>query len=254
MLLNHQLPASVFAVKPWEGVSSKYAFIPTSEVVEALGRRGVVPFGASERHTRIGSKRGYTKHLIRFRPLDMVPRIGGVHPEIVLSNAHDTGASFTIECGVFRLVCANGMVVKSASFSSYRVRHTGKSTLGDVLDATYRIIDQFPQVEAGIERMQNAQLSDEQRENMARLAMGLRWDAEKVPFAPARLLSTRRREDVGSSVWNTYQVIQENMLKGQPASRYDYTPSTKAVRGLDQGLKINRGLWELAEQFAGVTN
>jgi len=257
MLSNSQLPTSVNAVGAWGGVSDKYSFLSTASMVEALGARGIHPYSVKESRTRIDSKVGFTKHMLRFRP-DGIPKIvGGVHPEVVITNAHDTQSAFAIELGLFRLVCSNGMVVSAGVFESFRVRHVGAS-IDNVLEATYRIIDQFPQVESTVQRMQGIQLTDGQRETMAQLAMGLRWDADKVPFQAARLLSTRRTSDEGKDLWTTYNVIQENLLRGQSISRWgrvrhatgSYDRSTRAVQGIDSDLTLNRGLWQIAEQYA----
>jgi hypothetical protein len=258
MLQLNQLPASVHAEHAWAGVSDKYSFLSTAHVVEALGSKGIHPYTCKESYPRIEGKRGFTKHMLRFRPANVPKIVGGVHPEVVITNAHDTASSFAIELGLFRLVCSNGMVVSAGAFESFRVRHVG-ATIDSVLEATYRIIDQFPQVESTVQRFQSIQLTDPQREAMAQLAMGLRWDADKVPFESARLLATRRTEDQGKDLWSTYNVIQENLLKGQ-SMRYrgrfyhdgaSRNPrSSREVKSIDSDLTLNRGLWAIAEQYA----
>jgi len=234
----------------WHGVSSKYSFLSTAKVVEALGAEGIKPYSVKTSYTRSEDRTGYTKHLMRFRPATTdKPIVGGVHPEIVLTNSHDRGSSFCIELGLFRLVCSNGMVVSSGVFDAFRVRHVG-TTIDQVLQAVSSIIGQFPQVEDSVRRFQGIQLTDAQREHMASLAMGLRWDADKVPFAASRLLSTRRIADQGTDLWSTYNVIQENLLQGQKASRYDRRGGSRAIKSIDMDLKLNRGLWSLTEQYA----
>lgn len=234
----------------WSGVSSKYAFLSTAKVIDALSAEGILPYSVKTSRTRMEGKQGYTKHMLRFRPeSNQLPIVGGVHPEIVLTNSHDRGSSFIIELGLFRLVCSNGMVVSSGVFDAFRVRHAG-THIEEVLNAVHSIVGQFPQVEESVRRMQSIQLTDTQREHMAQLAMGLRWDAEKVPFAAARLLATRRQADQGKDLWTTYNVIQENLLQGQRSNRYQFARATRAVGSIDMDLKLNRGLWSLAEQYA----
>jgi hypothetical protein len=235
--------------EPWHGVSSKYSFLSTAKVIEALGSEGIRPYSCKTSYTRMEDKRGYTKHMLRFRHSSTDrPIVGGVHPEIVLTNSHDRGSSFHIELGLFRLVCSNGLVVSSGVFDAFRVRHVG-TDIDQVLGAVHSIIQQFPQVEDSVRRMQGVQLTDSQREHMAALAMGLRWEADKVPFEPARLLSTRRSVDQGTDLWSTYNVIQENLTQGT-RSNYRHARATRAIKAIDSDLKINRGLWSLAEQQA----
>jgi len=244
--------------EPWHGVSSKYAFLSTAKVVEALGAEGIKPYSVKTSYTHNEDRRGYTKHLIRFRPHNsgaIADRsIGGVHPEIVLTNSHDGASFFCVELGLYRLVCSNGMVVSSGVFDAFRVRHVGTS-IAEVLKAVRSIVSQFPQVEDTVRRMQGVQLTDPQREHMASLAMGLRWDADKVPFESSRLLTARRVADQGTDLWSTYNVIQENLIKGQRHSHFisgrgTAVRQTRAIKSIDSDLAINRGLWSLAEQYA----
>lgn len=237
---------------PWHGVSSKYSFLSTAKVIEALGSEGIRPYSCKTSYTRMEDKRGYTKHMLRFRTEGTAaPKIvGGVHPEIVLTNSHDRGSSFIVELGLFRLVCSNGLVVSSGVFDAFRVRHVS-TDIEQVLGAVHSIIGQFPQVEDSVRRMQSIQLTDSQREHMAALAMGLRWDADKAPFEPARLLSTRRAVDQGTDLWSTYNVIQENLTQGT-RSNYRHARATRAIKSIDSDLTINRGLWALTESYTAT--
>jgi len=243
------------AERAWSGVSSKYAFLSTAKVIESLSSEGIKPYSVKTSYTRNAEKYGYTKHLVRFRPHKSEAiadrSIGGVHPEIVLTNSHDRGSSFCIELGLFRLVCSNGMVVSSGVFDAFRVRHVGTS-IAEVLKAVHSIVGQFPQIEDAVRRMQAVQLTDYQRESMASVAMGLRWEAGKAPFEASRLLSTRRSADSGLDLWSTYNVIQENLTQGQRANRYMHSRGTRAIKSIDSDLSINRGLWQLAEQFTAT--
>lgn len=244
---------TLHAEHAWSGVSSKYAFLSTGKVIEALASEGIRPYSVKTSRTKDESRREYTKHLMRFRPTDAPKIVGGVHPEVVLTNSHDRGSSFAIELGLFRLVCGNGMVVSSGVFESYRVRHVG-ATIEDVMQAVHSIVGQFPQVEDSVRRMQGVTLSDSQRDEFAQLAVGLRYPNVLAPFGHSRLLSTRRMEDRGTDLWSTYNVIQENLLQGQhgTGSRYyrSHDKAIRAIKSIDADLSINRGLWALAEQYA----
>ncbi len=253
-LTLHAMPA-LYAEKPWEGVSGRYSFLSTGRVIDALHAEGIDPYMVKVASTRIDAKYGFTKHLIRFRPrtsYEIQDRtIGGVHPEIVLTNSHDRGSSFIAELGLFRLVCSNGLVVASGMMGKYRVRHTG-TVIDNVLDAVHGLIEEFPALSDRVRQFQSIQLTQEQREHFAAMAAGLRWEADKVPFHSSRLLSTKRYADNASDLWTTYNVIQENLTRGQNASGYgrQFVRSTREIKAIDSDLAINRGLWQLAESYA----
>lgn len=253
-LTIEQLPSAVLAEHAHARVSNKYQFLSTLEVVNALGEYGLAPYRAITNGTRIEGRSDFAKHMVRFRQVGQTAMVGDVYPEIVLINSHDRASSFHIELGLFRLVCANGLVVSNGNLAGYRVRHVG-STIKDVLKATLELVQQFPYVQENVERMQSKQLTDTQREHMAALAMGLRWDASKVPFEAARLLIANRAEDTGTDLWSTYNVIQENMIRGQHRPRYGRfnnggIRTTREVKSIDVDMSINRGLWQLASSMA----
>ena len=79
---------SIFATTPYHKTSSKYTFIPTIDVVDALAKHGFTPAKVSENRTRIADKAGYARHLIRFRNSDILPQKGDLIPEIILTNSH----------------------------------------------------------------------------------------------------------------------------------------------------------------------
>ena len=64
--LRRQAP-SIFALGPMAGVSNRYVFVPTSRIVAGLREQDWVPVEVEEQRIRKEVRRGYQKHLIRFR-------------------------------------------------------------------------------------------------------------------------------------------------------------------------------------------
>jgi hypothetical protein len=250
-LVDSELPRTVFAPHAWQGVSDKYAFVNTGDIVHALAERNIRPYLAKVSHARTDSRIGYTKHMLRFREDGAVALPGGVYPEIVITNSHDTGSAFIAELGLYRLICKNGLVASYGDFARYRGIHKVLS-IESVLDGVCSIVHQFPMLADTVQRMQTLQLEQAKREAFAEAASLLRWDADKAPFAPAVLLRTRRTEDEAPTVWNTFNVIQENLLQGQSMRFSRFGRSTRAVRSIDVDLQLNKGLWELASHYANA--
>jgi len=238
---------SLYAESAYPGASSRYNFMSTASVMHGLSYAGILPYAAHQAKTRTAGKAGYVKHTVRFRSPNAPLIVGDTVPEIVLTNSHDRASSFSLELGLFRLVCSNGLVTSSASFQSYKIRHIFSSA-DDVIGAVHAIIEQFPKLETTVGAWSGVTLSLDQQHVFAEQAMGLRWGKDKSPFSYDRLLSTRRQEDVAPTLWTVYNRVQENLLKGMPSDRH--APGSRAVTGLDAGLSINRQLWALAESFA----
>jgi hypothetical protein len=110
--MRHFAP-SVFASQPIEGVSERYSFLPTSSILNGMRENGWVPVRAQEQSIRTEARRGFQKHVVRFARGEHLQtwEKNQVRPEVVLVNSHDKSSADQLHCGLFRLVCTNGMVV-----------------------------------------------------------------------------------------------------------------------------------------------
>lgn len=260
-LENAELPSTVFATMPWIGTTPKYTFVPTSAIVSSLAEVGLMPYLATVTKTRIDSKQGLTKHLLRFRQVNSPMLPGGIYPEVVIVNSHDTGSCFSASLGLFRLICKNGMVADYGNFESYRGRHVG-ITLEAIMLGVNRVVNQFPRLADTVQKMQTVTLNENARMSFAHRASTLRWNESKAPLDATMLLNTRRQEDEEPTLWNVFNTVQENMLQGQcvrtvgPGRGWRRhiisTRSTRAIQSIDTQMELNKGLWNLAAEYAGL--
>ena len=259
-LSREQLTGSVpsaYAEKAYSGTSSRYAFFPTDTVVEALRESGWAPVIAQEQRARAEDRFGFQKHLIRFHRREELGRavLHDSRLELVLMNSHDGRCAFRLLAGVFRLVCSNGLVVSEASFGAISIRHTHR-TVEQVVDASQKIAHNSDGIGVRIDSFRQRMLSDAERTDFANRALALRYDsAAEAPVRPSFLLEPKRREDNGNSLWQTFNVIQERMMRGSRPDRlkamqeHRRTARVRALTGLDAQLGINRSLWELATSY-----
>lgn len=65
------------------------------------------------------------------------------------------------------------------------------------------------------------------------------------------MLSSRQWQDESNDIWTTYQRIQENLIKGGLSARTikGKRAHTRAVKGIDGDVKLNRALWVMAENM-----
>lgn len=260
---------SVFATTPWHGTSEKYRFVPTVEPVAALLNNGFVCVSARQAVTRIPGKGEFTRHVLRFRTTEGMTAIqaargtnrgfindGPTVPEVMLLNSHDGTSAYKLMLGMFRLVCTNGMVVSSGNINEIKARHSGReSIVQEVIDGSFRIIDESPKALAQIGQWQQHQLTDQQQVAYATAALELR-DSVIKPDA-ARLLEARRMSDRGADVWTTFNRVQENMIRGgigvygrnATTGRRSYR-HTRAIQSVTEDTKLNRALWRLTEELA----
>lgn len=251
-----RLAPSVFAAFPLPGVSDRYSFVPTAQIVSGLRGAGWIPVTAFEQRVRLDERRGFQKHLLRFQRADVVPARGEYTPELVLVNSHDRSSAYQLHAGLFRFVCGNGMIVADTTFERVTIRHSG-FTPEEVTEASFRILDQVPTITANVETFRSRVLTTEEANAFAAHALRLRFDDEAAtPITPVKLLEPRRREDCGEDLWHTFNRVQENLLQGGQRERGRFlangrcVPRTRAVTGLDQNVRINKQLWELARRLA----
>src|SRR5882762_7334975 len=163
-LSNEQIQAyapSAFAVTPYHMQSSRYAFIPTSAVIDGMRQAGFLPVKASQSRTRIADKKEFTKHMIRFRSESSVAAqaiVGDSVLEAVLINSHDGTSAYKLMCGIFRFVCSNGMVVADSLLESINIRHTG-NVIEEVVAGSNRILENGPRVMDTVQAWKGIQLS-----------------------------------------------------------------------------------------------
>ena len=243
---------SVFAAAPWREVSDSYKFIPTSDVVAGLLDAGFEVASARQARTVTPGKREYVKHQLRFRrPQDVVAGRGEYVPEVLLQNSHDSAGAFVLMAGVFRFACFNGMFVGSA-FGTYRKTHRGN--VGDVIDAAYEVVAEFPAVIDQIERWRGLYLDQDAQLSFASAALGIRYGAEKAPLPPERLLWTRRSEDRAADLWTIFNRTQENLMQGGLPGRTTTgrRMHTRGISGISEETRVNRQLWDLAAAVADL--
>lgn len=247
---------SVFADQPHESRGERYAYIPTSRVVQGLRNEGFLPMAVGQSRTRVPGKRDFTKHMLRFRHRDSVDQIVGQEvPEIVLLNSHDGTSSYQLMGGIFRLICSNGMIVGDTT-SEVRVRHSG-NILDNVIEGSYEVINDIQRVIPVIDDWKKIHLTYEQRKAYAEAALGLRWDADEAgnvqaPVSATSLLNPRRYEDRGDSLWHTFNVTQENLIRGglRGEGSTGKRMTTRAVASVTENVKLNRALWSLTSKMA----
>jgi len=249
-MIRHHVP-SVFAECAHESRSERFAYIPTSAVLAGLRKEGFQPFFAQQGRSRIEGKQNFTKHLLRLRHASRANEQGEAH-EIILVNAHDGTSSYQMISGVFRFVCANGLMAGD-TFGEVKVGHRGNA-VDQVIEGAYTVLDDADAVMHTVASMKALTVNQDEQRALARAAAVLRFDdPEKAPVAVESLLDARRVADRSDDLWTSFNRIQENLVRGgQRGIVRDQQDRSRRVRvreikGIDQKRQLNRALWTLAE-------
>lgn len=246
---------SAFATRPYEGMSRRYRFIPTSEVLAMMADQSFHPVKAVQSRSRIDGKQDFTRHMLRLRHTSHLDGpLNEEIPEVVLVNSHDRTSAYRLFSGIFRLICSNGAIVQAADFGSFSIRHSGRRDLYEqVREATSRIMDDMPTIMGRIADWKHIILPRTAQIDFARKAMEMK---PNPAISAVQLLTSRRVEDDtdgdgNRDLWRSYNVIEESLFRGGIRGRNarGRQISTRPIKAVDADLRIHRSLWQLAETF-----
>ena len=255
--LMRQAAPSIFAEGKHASRSERYTYIPTIEVLRGLRKEGFEPFMVAQSKSRVAGKTDFTKHMIRMRHAGQVSAKSEAN-EIILINSHDGASSYQMLAGVFRFVCCNGLVVGEVA-NDIRIPHKG-NIQSDVIDGAFRVLEDFEAVDESVDAMKALQLEPPEEIAFATAALLLRFGErgveqtgghEPAPVTAQQLIEARRPEDIGRSLWTTFQRVQENVIRGGQLGRsaQGRRLQTRPVGSIDRGVSLNRALWMLAEEM-----
>lgn len=243
------LPPSALAVRPSDKMSERYAFVDTRLVVQELAGHGFQVDSARAVQTRKKDPL-FAKHQIVFSPTGTDKVIGGEgRVRAIFTNSHDGSSGVGLRQGFYRFICSNGMVIGS-EVASFTARHAG--------DAAREAIERIRAMSADTLRLSRTitewgaiQLTRAQQEEFAALAGQLRY-GDAQTFDPKTLLAPKRPDDVGTDLWRTLNVLQENTVRGGISG---FSAAGRRVRavpitGFDRDTQYNADLWKLAEEVA----
>jgi len=254
-----QYAPSVFATTAHHSRSQRFAPIATIDVVRGLKREGFEVVGATQSVVRIDDRRNFTKHLLRLRQIE-AKQVGDTVNEMWLKNADDGTAAYDLMSALYRVQCLNSMVALLRELGQCKVRHTG-NVVDKVIEGTFHVIDESKRMLAAPQAWSGIQLDDGEKNAFAEAAHVLRFpvkqgEERKTGIEPAQLLAPRRFEDRRSDLWTTFNVVQENTIRGGlEGRRIDAQgnlrrSSTRGIKGVDQSTNLNYALFVLANSLA----
>ena len=236
------------------GLSHHYSFVPTMNVVRDLQTMGWDCVDAKQVKSRKKSTDGYQKHMLTFEHPKY--KVEGVeeYPQLLLTNSHDGGNAFQLSAGIFRLVCSNGLVIKTEDYGTQRLIHKGYSfeAVQEMVEGFIATIDETM---TRITAMKRTKLNEDQMIEFAKQAALLRFTSksyneeniDKVVYID-ELLDATRKEDNGNAVWEVFNRVQERLVGGNYHYKgtKDKPRKARPIKNFQQNFEVNKKLSELA--------
>ena len=243
-----------YQTKASNAVSENYTFIPTSKIIDDMDALGWKVGQATMVRSRKNS--GFQKHLIKFfnPSIEINGDDGTMYPQVLLTNSHDGKSSFKFEAGIFRLVCSNGLVIKSHDFGSFNIRHMGYSF--DQLQTNIKqFVDGLPSIVERMNMFITKTMTENEMRAFAQQAIDARFGGAKVTgIELEELLAVERNEDNGNTLWKVFNRVQEKIVGGAFTYVNEEGKLRKArpIKNFQQDMALNGQLWEIAEQFVAA--
>ncbi len=133
------------------------------------------------------------------------------------------------------------------------VRHSGGSDFDNrVIDVTSQIIESAPQAMAQVAQWKALELKPHVQEAYAHGALEI---IGKEALDTRKILQVRRKEDAEPSLWNTFNVIQENAMKGGIGSfsANGRRVKTRPINSVAEDTRVNKALWAFTEKVAELS-
>lgn len=247
---------SIFAQEAHGSRSDRYVYVPTIDIVEGLRREGWFPFFAVQSVPRDGSRHGHAKHMLRLRRDEGIGRPEAA--EVIIVNSHDGTSAYQMFAGMLRFVCTNSMIA-GERFEEVRVPHKG-NIQHDIIEGVYTVAEDFPRLIEASDAMKGVSLREEERLLLAEASLVARYGDTESPLRPDQIVEPRRREDRSADLWTSFNVIQENLVRGGLQGRRRNAEGrirrsrTRPINGIDQNVSLNRALWALAEGMQRLKN
>ena len=255
-LTNEQLKVkapTLFTSEPHFEVSEKYHFIPTIDVIEEIRIHNWYPVSVNVANVRDEQKEGFQQHCVRFRHFEdlLNPKDNAV--ELLLFNSHDRTKAFSISAGIFRFVCANGLVISDNVFEAYKIKHLGERN-NDVANAVANITSIKPKLMEKINKLESITLNQNEKESFAKYSIPLRFE-EHLEINHKHLLMPHRVQDSKDDLYTVLNVIQENLLRGNIQGTNKDTKrrfTSKEITSISKDTEVNKGIWDIAEKIASI--
>lgn len=263
--LINKIPMA-FATEPTVPMSERYVFIPTTTIIEDMAKMGWYPVLATGKGKRRNAKRKSSFHLIAFEndgdAYQILNSDGSLEAKvrIIVTNSHDGTSSFGFHIGIFRLICENGLVISTKTFSEIRVRHI-HYTFEELRKVVATTTEQIPNEIRAFNAMREREMTDTEAKELALNAVKIRKGMELTDTLAVDeetindLLTPQRDEDEGNDLWSIYNVLQEKVIKGGTTLAVDGKKPRK-MRGIKSAIKdlnINKRLFETAYSYVGET-
>jgi hypothetical protein len=252
LTLNEAIEAvpSIGSTRAAEKTSGTYQFVSTRNILEQVQDFGWRITGVSAQN-----RSPYAQHrvtLVHEKDLAAAQESNQNQDGILrieMFNSHNLTKRFMMALGYFRFACSNGLLVATGPAEMIRTKHRFSDQRMEAIMAQIQSVsERFPRVLSTINDFKSRQLTEDEQHSFAEFAIKGRYlyrqalpkSFTNIDAMSNLILNPRRVEDEGDSVWQVYNRVQENIVRGIEGT-------TRPMRGYGDSVRVNQLLWKGAE-------
>lgn len=237
--------------------SNQYQFTSSDEIGKALQDQGFELDGVSYAKPTKEENKGFQKHIMIFSRPDLIVD-GGNKLQLLVTNSHDGKSALKLDAGVYRAVCANGLVAGNDMYSQ-RVLHKGQDFEKRLRESLEYILTKMNSLKGEVEAMQSRQLSNSEAYDyvMAMAEYRLK-DVDLAGINTESVAQIHRQADTATDLYTFFNRVQENVIKGgiQYAKNVEILDAdgkvigkekkackTKKITSISKSMDLNKTLW-----------
>jgi hypothetical protein len=237
--------------------SNQYQFTSSDEIGKALQDQGFVLDGVSYAKPTKEENKGFQKHIMLFSRPDLIVD-GGNKLQLLVTNSHDGKSALKLNAGVYRAVCANGLVAGNDMYST-RVLHKGQDFQNKLRESLEYIMSQMNNLKGEVEAMQSIMLTKEQAYDYAMSMAEYRLkDVDLAGINVESIVKLHRQSDTENDLYTFFNRVQENIIRGgigyvknveildadgKVAGIKKKACKTREVKAISKSMDLNKTLW-----------
>ncbi len=145
------------------------------------------------------------------------------------------------------MICSNGMVISEQDFGKIHIRHIGFEP-EQVVEASKELIMNSSQIADKIGSWQETEMTQRSRKDFFADAAKLRFENPDEGLV-LDVATPRREADRKTDLWTTFNVAQENLLRG--GFRNGTTNRmVRPISNIQKDVNLNTQLWDLASTYS----
>lgn len=237
--------------------SASYGFVSTERILSVLESQGWLLHQQSIAKTSKPERQGYQRHLIKlvhpaFSQIDGLSINNKSVPQLCLVNSHDGRASLQGRLGIYRIACANGLMV-GTDFASFRVVHS-EALIKDLLNKVDAFIAGIPKALDNVRALQGRTIDLNTETALIQTIYNERLKNVKEVHSVDYNARPRRTADTHRDAYTVLNRIQEYVIRG--GIKYQYWKpvlnndgvqigrtvahtTTRPVSSIDASMKLN---------------